>query len=102
MGGTQDIWCTSKGRDSRKIWSMRRERGAQGLCEQGVGGLGGRVERKERRKHRADGESGLEAFQSQSRIHVCPKIIISSIQTLLKEALRPNGEDRVFYPPCHS
>lgn len=77
VGGTQDIWCTSKGRDSRKIWSMRRERGAQGLCEQGVGGLGGRMERKERRKHRADGESGLEAFQSQSRIHVCPKIIIS-------------------------
>lgn len=28
------------------MWSMRRQRGAQDLCEQGVGGLGGRVERK--------------------------------------------------------
>lgn len=77
VGGTQDIWCTSMGRDSRKIWSVRRERRAQGLHEQGVCGLGGRVERKERRKHRADGELGLEAFQSQSSVHACPKIIIS-------------------------
>lgn len=53
VGGTQDIWCTSEGRDSGKIRSMKREKGAQGLREQDVGGLGGRVER---RKHRADGE----------------------------------------------
>lgn len=56
---------------------MRRERGAQDLCEQGVGGLGGRVERKGEEEAQGGWRTRAGAFQFQSRAHLCPKIIIS-------------------------
>lgn len=90
---THCSWCEREEEDGKKRWweahrtsGVHLREGAQGkygpwgekeehrdsMSRVWVGGWRG----KERRKHSADGELKLEAFQSQSRVHARPKIII--------------------------